>query len=309
MATILIIDDSEPHRKEIRSAISEARAVDRILEAEDGLAGLRLLLQESVDLVLCDLHMPGLEGDKLVRMKTPGDGWEDVPFVFLTANPDPRRKARLLREGATDIIGKPFHPEDLLARVELHLKVARLQRELRHKNALLARLSTTDDVTGLRNRRYLTEFLAVEFLRARRYRTPLALLLCDLDRFKLVNDVHGHAAGDAVLRLVAALLASERRAMDLVARYGGEEFVIVLPHTDAQGARQLAEQLRLRVEAMRVEIASGEMVGVTLSVGVAGFREAHTSPEDLIAEADTALYRAKEGGRNRVEVAAGEGAD
>src|SRR5690606_7679055 len=143
-------------------------------------------------------------------------------FLFLTAQRDPERMARLLRSGACDIVQKPFHAAELLARLDLHLRLRRLQAELREKNATLARLSTTDPVTGLRNRRYASEFLSLEVLRAVRYRTPLAVLLLDIDHFKRVNDTYGHRAGDAVLQGVADALRATLRATDVAGRWGGE---------------------------------------------------------------------------------------
>ena len=122
-----------------------------------------------------------------------------MPFLFITASTNHDRKARLLEDGACDTITKPFHSADLVARVHLHLKVKRLQDELLEKNAALARMSTVDGLTDLRTRRYVMDCLSIEFLRARRYETPLAVIMADLDLFKAVNDNFGHPGGDVVL--------------------------------------------------------------------------------------------------------------
>jgi len=304
VATILVIEDSDAHRAEIEAAIESARLFERVLVARDGIEGLRLLMSEPVDLVLCDLEMPGLDGEKLLRVKgaAPGDG--DLPFLFLTASTDVERRARLLGAGACDALVKPFHRAELLARLSLHLKVKRLQDELRIKNESLARLSTVDALTGMRTRRYATELLNVEFLRARRYETPLAVLMADLDHFKQVNDRHGHLAGDAVLRGVAALLLESLRATDTAGRYGGEEILVVMPQNTAAGAACLAERWRMAVEEHAFEVPEGPPVSVTLSIGVAEHRGSFEKPEALIAAADRALYVAKDGGRNAVEIAA-----
>lgn len=307
MATILVIDDSETHRGEIRAAVEAAGLFDRVLEAVDGLKGLRLLLAEPVDLVLCDLEMPGLDGEKLLRVKGQSPGGGNIPFLFLTANTDIARRARLLEDGASDAITKPFHPADLVARLGLHLKIKRLQDELMVKNATLARLSTVDALTGLRSRRYAMEFLAVEFLRVRRYHTPLTLIMADLDHFKRVNDSYGHPAGDAVLRGVSDLLLSAIRATDVAARYGGEEVLVVLPQNDAEGAFTLAERWRAAVENNAFVAPDGRLISVTLSIGVAEYDRGCETPEDLMAAADRALYVAKQAGRNRVSVDSGEG--
>jgi two-component system cell cycle response regulator len=302
VASILLIDDSETHRTEIRRAVDAAGLFDRVLEASDGLKGLRLLLAESVDLVLCDLEMPGLDGEKLLRVKGQSPGGGNIPFIFLTASTDIARRARLLEDGASDAITKPFHPADLVARLSLHLTIKRLQDELMVKNATLARLSTVDALTGLRSRRYAMEFLSVEFLRARRYHTPLGLIMADLDLFKDVNDSYGHPAGDAVLRGVSEILLSAIRATDVAARYGGEELLVVMPQNDAQGARMLGERWRAAVENEAFAAPDGRLVSVTISVGVAAYAEEFVTPEDLLSAADRALYVAKEAGRNRVVV-------
>lgn len=302
MATLLLIEDSAQQRGEIRTAVEHSAAFDRILEASDGLQGLKLLLSEPIDVVLCDLELPGLDGEKLLRMRTAARGGEcEVPFIFLSAVTDYDRRARLIRGGASDSISKPFHPADLVARLELHLKLVRLQRELVSKNRLLEQLSTTDPLTGLRNRRYLTEVLSVEFLRAKRYHTPLSVVMADIDHFKEVNDRHGHAAGDSVLEAVGGILKRRLRGSDHGGRYGGEEFLMVLANADVDGAAIFAERLRQEVEATELGAESGSSISVTLSLGIAALGAEHQTPGDLVSHADEAMYRAKQAGRNRVE--------
>jgi two-component system cell cycle response regulator len=302
MASILVIEDSDTHRAEIRRTLEGSGLFDRVLEAADGIRGLKLMVSEPVDVILCDLEMPGLDGEKILRVKEATPGREHVPFLFLTASCDVERRVHLLATGACDALVKPFHPAEMVARLALHLKVKRLQDELRIKNHTLARLSTVDELTGLRSRRYVCDLLSVELLRARRYRTSLAVLMADLDHFKQVNDRHGHLAGDAVLRAVAQRLLGAFRATDTAGRYGGEELLVVLPQNTASGAAQLAERWRRDVAGAPFEVGGGEPVRVTLSAGVAEYRDEFEAPEDLIAAADAALYRAKEKGRNRVEV-------
>jgi len=305
MATILVIEDSESHRAEIRQAVDASSLFDRILEAADGIHGLKLLMSEPVDLVLCDLEMPGLDGEKVMRVKSSSPRYTNVPFLFVTASTDLDRRARLLQRGACDAIAKPFHPAELVARLELHLKVKRLQDELMVKNATLARLSTVDALTGLRTRRYVKELLSIEFLRARRYATPLAVLMADLDHFKRVNDSHGHPAGDAVLQGVADSLLRSLRATDTAGRYGGEELLVVLPQNDGKGGAVVAERWRLSVEGTSYRDLGEQPISVTVSIGLAEYGGNFETPDDLVAAADKALYRAKEKGRNRVEVYGG----
>jgi diguanylate cyclase (GGDEF)-like protein len=299
LATVLVIDDSDAARAEIASLLERSGLFQRVLEAADGLVGLRLMLNENVDAVVCDLELPGLDGEKLLRAQRGRRSADDVPFFFVTAERDPDRVARLLRAGAADTITKPFHPAELLARVETHVRLRRLRTELREKNAILERLSTTDALTGLRNRRYVADVLALEVLRANRYGTALSLLMADLDHFKRVNDTHGHLAGDAVLAATAGIVMQFLRSIDVAGRYGGEEIVVVLPQTDLEGAVALAERVRGAVEANECELGDGRRAAVTVSVGVAQLQRGE-EVGDLIAAADAALYTAKSAGRNRV---------
>jgi diguanylate cyclase (GGDEF)-like protein len=161
-----------------------------------------------------------------------------------------------------------------------------------------------DALTGLYNRRYLEERLAQELRRAYRTGTPLAVLLLDLDRFKQVNDVHGHAAGDDLLARFAGLLHDTVRAEDVVARYGGEEFTLVLPGAGAEEALMVAEKVRKRTRRLWIDAGKRRVGEVSVSIGVASYPACGEVPEDLLAAADRALYRAKREGRNRVVVAA-----
>ena len=170
------------------------------------------------------------------------------------------------------------------------------------KNATLERMSTVDSLTDLRTRRYVMECLSVEFLRARRYATPLAILMADLDHFKEVNDRFGHPGGDAVLNGVSQLLIGELRATDVAGRYGGEELIVLLPQNSIEGAEVMAERWRQRVEATGFGIHDGREASVTVSGGIAGFEESFETPDDLVSAADSALYLAKQKGRNRIEV-------
>ncbi|MDD3529772.1 MAG: diguanylate cyclase [Gallionellaceae bacterium] len=179
----------------------------------------------------------------------------------------------------------------------------RAREELAALNAQLRELSTHDPLTGLANRRHLDEVLRHEILLARRKRRQLAAVMLDIDLFKRFNDRHGHDAGDAVLRQVAELLARHVRATDTACRYGGEEFLILMPETDHATAVERAESIRRTTEAMRLDFHGEDLGGVTLSLGVAVYPDHADDGEALISRADAALYRAKEGGRNRVESA------
>jgi len=179
--------------------------------------------------------------------------------------------------------------------VELERRVAERTRELEEANARLAELAAFDALSGAANRRNFDQALSAEALRSHRYGRPLAVILADIDRFKNVNDSHGHAAGDDVIRGLAATLAANCRSSDLVARYGGEEFAVLLPETRAREAVELAERLRQAIEGADY----GNVGRITASFGVAELG-ADGSPTEIVASADRALYEAKAQGRNRV---------
>ncbi len=183
---------------------------------------------------------------------------------------------------------------------------ASLHRRLNVAEARILEMAVTDDLTGLHNRRYTGQRLQEELARSKRHGRRCSCVLLDIDLFKHVNDTHGHAAGDAVLRGLAAATHLALRESDLLGRWGGEEFLAVLPETDREGARAIAERLRQAIEAMRVDY-QGKQLSVTASLGVAdalpGQDPDARDAERLVARADEALYRAKTGGRNRIEVA------
>jgi two-component system cell cycle response regulator len=302
-SAVLVIEDSAAHRAELRRTLESSPEVGEITEADDGLAGLRALLTQSFDAVICDLELPGFDGEKLLAVKEQRPELADTPILFVSANRDPARKARLLERGASDTIEKPFHPAELLARLGVHLRLRHLRRELREKNQQLERLSVTDALTGLRNRRFAEWFLRGELERSRRHGNLLSVMLADIDHFKQVNDTHGHAAGDAALRHVAVLLAQQGRKTDLCARWGGEEFLMGLAQVPLDGALALAERQRAAVEASPLVLPSGARVALTISIGVAGVLPSDACHDDLVAAADRALYEAKDRGRNRVALA------
>jgi diguanylate cyclase (GGDEF)-like protein len=164
----------------------------------------------------------------------------------------------------------------------------------------LIHLSRTDDLTGLLNRRALIERLGDEVIRSRRYRADLALIICDIDYFKEINDTYGHDAGDKVLRIISTVIKELLRQTDMIGRYGGDEFLLILPETSLEGAKEIAERIRHAVEEYEINIGFEEPIKTTLSLGVAQFNVEKEDTNDLIKRADNALYVAKGKGRNRV---------
>lgn len=298
--SVLIIDDSEAVREKIIKTLESRDLFSRFYQAEDGLEGFKKLLASPVDIILCDLEMPRMDGFKFLGMMKGRPEVSDTPVIILTGNDDRELKIKGLEQGACDFITKPFDPEELVARMRVHLKIKHLQDDLKRSNELLLELSNTDHLTGLFNRRFLMEALDKEVQRARRKDGQVALLLLDIDHFKRVNDTHGHLQGDVVLQKVALHIQKELRSYDIAARYGGEEFVAVLPDTSLKEAFNVADRIRLSIQGMRF---AGSLANeqVTVSLGVALFPSPCFDDIDgLLRAADEALYQAKERGRNRV---------
>ena len=181
------------------------------------------------------------------------------------------------------------------------MRLAEQNEELQRANEILSQLSITDGLTKLHNHRYFQDHLVREIKRIKRTQAPLSMILLDIDDFKLLNDTHGHAAGDEVLMSLASIMNDSARESDLIARYGGEEFVILMPNTDLAGAVHLAEKIRMAVESTRLIIGDGmKPIEITISLGVATF---NGSRREFFAEADRALYQAKAAGKNCVIIA------
>jgi len=300
-ATLLVVDDDSDARAFLR-AVLESDGL-QVREAATGAEALAVLSRERVQLVLLDVCMPAMDGFAVAEAikRRPGSF---IPIILLTAADDPASRARGIAAGADEILGKPVHPFELRLRVRAMLRIQHLTAELHAANRRLQSLARTDELTGVRNRRGLRSVLEREFLRAERYGGRLALLAIDLDRFKEVNDAHGHAVGDQVLRAVAQAVKGALRQVDVVGRTGGEEFVVVAPETTLEEALVVAERLRAAVAEAQVTAPSGARVRVTVSCGVAAHRELQAATADeLLAAADAALYRAKALGRDRVEIA------
>jgi two-component system, cell cycle response regulator len=300
-ALILVVDDSPSIRGQIRGVLSQVEGFDEFIEAGDGLQAFKLMLDRQPDLVVCDLIMPIFDGLKFLALRATRPELANIPVIMLTAEGDANRKVEVFDQGASDYVMKPFNDRELLARVRVHYRLKVLQDELREANKRLESLADTDGLTGLYNRRYFDALFEKELQRTARYKTPVGLVLLDIDHFKEVNDTFGHPMGDEVLRNVSRIVTSSVRETDSAARYGGEEIAIVFTQTTAQGVSDVTERLRQRLADFCHEY-QGHTVQRTASFGLSVCEGKGATPtaKEMIDRADRALYRAKRTGRNRV---------
>ncbi len=267
--------------------------------ASNGLEALEMVKEQMPDLILLDIIMPEMDGYAVCAELQADPNTRDIPILFLTALEGDKNEAYGIELGAMDYIRKPFNVPVVKAKIRNHL-------ELKRYKDILKRDSRVDGLTRIPNRRRFDEAYAEECNRAMRNKTPLAVLMMDLDLFKAYNDTYGHLQGDDVLKLVAKTLYNAlQRPGDLLARWGGEEFVALLPQTTLEGASQVAERLRLAVLALQIpHEASAHGKFLTISVGIAAShgREWRGSYDTLLQRADEAVYAAKSKGRNTIVV-------
>ena len=302
---ILVVDDHEDNIELLRARL-EARGYE-VEGANDGQAALDAVRRVCPDLILLDVMMPKMDGIEVVRRLKANAELPFIPVIMQTALDSTENKVEGLDAGADDYITKPINFAELEARVNSLLRIKALQtdlaareRELSELNDRLRLISLTDGLTEVENRRSLELHLHEMWQHSMRLHEPIALIICDIDKFKAVNDNYGHQAGDSVLKEFAQLLKSEAREIDRVGRYGGEEFLLILSGTVLDAAVTFAERLREKVEGHTFSYAGGTLRR-TMSCGVAAAPHPKVKDQEAILRAaDDALYVAKETGRNRV---------
>jgi diguanylate cyclase (GGDEF)-like protein len=264
--------------------------------AANGREALKKIESGAYDLILLDIMMPRLSGYEVCREVRKRFSPFELPVIFLTAKNQPQDIATAFETGANDYLVKPIDKTELFARIDTHLS---LKKAVRHavRNARLANL---DPLTELYNRRFFVEMGQREFLRARRDKTDMAVIMLDIDNFKEINDTFGHDAGDLLLKQVSAVIKNNIRGSDLPARFGGDEFVMILPGTNIKWGAYVAEKIRAIAEQSLVHTSDGRELRFTLSLGVAVFRNEYESFEDVVKWADDRLYESKKKGRNRL---------
>ncbi|HEV7815586.1 MAG TPA: diguanylate cyclase [Janthinobacterium sp.] len=289
---ILIVDDAMENVQILHQALRDEHDV---LFALSGEKALDIARAQQPDLILLDAVMPGMDGYAVCAALRAANALKDIPVIFVTALNQPEDETRALEAGAADFISKPFNVAVVRARVRTQLTVKRQSDALRE-------MTLTDSLTGVANRRSFSETMDNEWRRCARAGAPVALIMADIDCFKLYNDTYGHQGGDACLQQVsAAMKRCAARPPDLLARYGGEEFIMLLPQENRQGAEVVAQRILAEVRLLQLPHASST-VGphVTVSMGVASLMPSESNEaSDLIRAADALLYRAKGTGRNR----------
>jgi two-component system cell cycle response regulator len=291
-ARILIVDDREANVSLVAQILSEDGYTD-VSTTTNSLEVCALHQKNRYDLIVLDLQMPGMDGFEVMDGLKANDFEDYLPVIALTAQPAHKRRA--LQAGARDFISKPFDLVDVTTRIHNMLEVRLLYKKLANYNKLLEQRTLHDITTGLPNRSLFDDRLKQAIALAERHTWTLAVMFLDLDRFKCINDAHGHAVGDEVLKGVAKRLSEHARGEDTVCRNGGDEFLYLL--MNPQGAENIERIARVLLKAIGQPIDMGDLQPViNASLGIAVYPGDGTSGEELIRNADTAMYRAKKAG-------------
>jgi len=301
---VLVADDSAVYRKLVEQAFTDANY--SLLVARSGQEAIDLISEHFPAIVITDWVMPDLTGIELCQRIRAGSQNPYTYVIILTSVSEKENVVKGLAAGADDYLTKPFHPEELLARVEVGRRLVELHRQVGAKNRLLEELALTDSLTCLPNRRAIDEWAPRQLSGAARHGFPFWVVMADLDNFKSVNDSSGHDAGDKVLKRFAEILKTNSRRSNICGRIGGEEFLFILTHADKENVVSVVERVRRQFEEQDFFFGN-RVVKVTASFGISGFQgEQGLPPPDfssLLSQADLALYTAKHRGRNRVEFA------
>lgn len=326
--TLLVIDDTTDDVNLLLTLLTQAGF--KVLIAQNGAEGIERAEYTRPDLILLDIKMLGMDGFEVCRRLKSQENTQNIPIIFMTVLADALDKITAFSLGAVDYITKPIQCQELLARVSAHVKLYQQQQSINRQNQELKQLiqklqhleeqliertialekancelehlNALDGLTQIANRRRFDEYLIYQWCFLAKKQLPLSLIFADIDYFKDYNDHYGHQAGDDCLRQVAKIIESVvKRSSDLVARYGGEEFVVLLPQINLQEAKSVAENIQTAIRHQIIHAYSTINDYVSLSIGIASIiPNSEFSPDFLVKQADKALYKAKQQGRNRI---------
>tara|TARA_R110001592_G_scaffold177076_2_gene417270 strand:- start:72289 stop:73221 length:933 start_codon:yes stop_codon:yes gene_type:complete len=289
-AKVLVVDDQVINIQAVNALLSPSYSVLVATNAEDA---LKVAQEQSPDLILMDVVMPGMSGKEACMLLKANETTADIPVIFITTVSGEKDENECWESGGVDFIVKPFNPYTLKNRVRAHL-------ELKYQKDILMKLAYSDGLTGIYNRRYFEDHYSKLVRLAYRHSSPFSILLMDIDYFKKFNDTYGHIAGDDALRSVAKAVSSSLcRPTDFVARYGGEEFVVVLPDTDMKGAEHVTLSIMEAVRALKIPHSESDYEFLSLSIGVISLQGSAMKEDEILEQVDKCLYEAKEQGRNR----------
>lgn len=294
----LLVDGRATSHDRISKSISEIADINAISDPE---AALFEAAETPYELIIINDNIPGSDPLRLCSQLRSREATRFVPILIMLQSGDEQHIVRALDIGVNDYILHPFDPNELYARSLTQIKRHRSSEKLKASLSKSVELAVVDPLTGLNNRHFLDAYMDKLISRSKRRKTPISMLITDIDKFKSVNDTYGHDVGDEALKEFARRLRSTVRGADLACRFGGEEFVVLMPDTTQEMALQVAERLRQSIEELPFDIVDdGESLAVTTSVGVTCFHPEHDDSKSLLKRADTALYEAKSQGRNRV---------
>lgn len=282
--TILIVDDNQENLRVLRKVL-------KLREYKVNLASSAEMAYQSIEnsipnLIMLDINMPNINGYEACETLKKKYNLIDVPIIFISANTDTLAKVKAFESGGVDYVSKPFAELEVLARVKVHLDLQEAKNKLKEQ-------AMTDSLTGVFNRRYMLEKLKNIVSLAKRHEFPVSIIMSDVDRFKSINDNYGHQIGDEVLINLAKVIKENLRESDVLSRWGGEEFLVMLPHTNLDGAKIVGEKIREMIQGCSW---SESTLKVTVSSGVSEYSS--ESIDQFINRADALLYEAKKSGRN-----------
>lgn len=298
-ARILVVEDRGFEVDKINQSLQ--RDLHTIVFASNGMEAMQAATQKDFDVIIVSLNLNDGDGLRLSSHLKTNERTRSVPIVMIGEDEDMPRIAHGLEMGANDYLVRPVDRNELLARVRTQVRRKRFQDRLKTSYEMSLSMALTDTLTGLYNRRYFDTHLQKLIETRAQNRKTFSVLMLDVDKFKIVNDTHGHGVGDEVLRTFAARLKDAVRGFDLVARLGGEEFVVVLPDVTAELSYTVAERLRRALSSKPVKCAvpGGELVVTTSVGGIVVTPDMDILMDEVMRQADAALYDAKNNGRNQ----------